>query len=128
MLNGGKKMEEDRYFMIFVQSRLNYLSDDEKNWTNYGEISLFVKSLFFCFVVECINKCVCCFFVSRKNGKGLLFYDYYLTFDSFNFRSICTNDGKRLTNRGWILSFFLITYWLHRCEYINLFVCCLLFE
>lgn len=27
MQNGGKKMEEDCYFMIFVQSRLNYLSD-----------------------------------------------------------------------------------------------------
>lgn len=101
MQNGGKKMEEDCYFMIFVQSRLNYLSDDEKNWTNCGEISLFVKSFFFCFVVECINKFVCCFFVSKKNEKRLLFYDYYLTFDSFDFRSICTNDGKRLkTNRG----------------------------
>lgn len=50
-----------------------------------GGISLFfVKFLFFCFMVECINKFVC-FFILKKNEKGLLFYDYYLTFDLFNF-------------------------------------------
>ena len=43
MLNGGgKDMEEDCYFMIFVQSRLNCLNE-EKNWTNWDEISSFVK-------------------------------------------------------------------------------------
>lgn len=59
----------------------------------------FLYSLSLCSSVSWLNVLINLFvvFLFREKMKK----DYYLTFDSFDFRSICTNDGKRLkTNRG----------------------------